>query len=321
MVFRTILIAIGALCLLLGLFILVTWVRTPRAVPEAAKVVTSQKVAFAAVAVQAGDALTKADIEWKEMDSSQVGSDSLLQGQEAELLGSTSQRNFERGDRLIRSEFLSSRSLANIIRPGALAVSIPVDAPQSVTGMVQRDDRVDVILTQMFDEKIAPEVGRRHVSETVLRNVRVLAIDQTTKPEPLPEALKAATLESRVPRTVTLELTSPDEVEKLMVAAKLGTFQLALLSRTADGAGARTETKTAPVWASEASHALRELARPLREVSVRVYTGTPRSGGYLCTKAHCVPSESSTVAAEGEPQDSRSADRQGQPNIQVISPR
>ena len=83
----------------------------------------------------------------------------------------------------------------------------------------------------------------------------------------------------------------------LLVAAKLGKFQLAVRPLAAAGAARPEDKRNAkPVWASDVSPALDEIA-PLqpRQVSVRVYSGQPKSDGYLCSKVACTPSEMNTV--------------------------
>src|SRR5262249_54565472 len=85
------------------------------------------------------------------------------------------------------------------------------------TGLLHPGDRVDVILTQTFKND-AP-LTRRSVSETVVESLRVLAIDA-------PDA-KPANGGSSFGRTVTLEMT-PEQAEKINVAAELGKLSLAL---------------------------------------------------------------------------------------------
>ena len=61
----------------------------------------------------------------------------------------------------------------------ARAIAIPVATSGASTGLLYPGDHVDVILTQTF--KNDPPLTRRSVSETVVENLRVLAIDA---PEP-----------------------------------------------------------------------------------------------------------------------------------------
>src|SRR6516164_1739995 len=63
-----------------------------------------------------------------------------------------------------------------VLSPGARAIAIPVATSGASTGLLFPGDRVDVILTQNFKGEGAA-ITRRSVSETVVENLRVLAID------------------------------------------------------------------------------------------------------------------------------------------------
>ena len=62
-----------------------------------------------------------------------------------------------------------------VLSPQARAIAIPVTTGGASTGILYPGDRVDVILTQTF--KNDPPLTRRSVGETVVENLRVLAID------------------------------------------------------------------------------------------------------------------------------------------------
>ena len=138
-----------------------------------------------------------------------------------------------------------------VLTPGARAIAIPVATGGASTGLLFPGDRVDVILTQNFKGEGAA-ITRRSVSETVVENLRVLAID---------------TLDAKAPsgsfgRTVTLEVT-PQQAEKINVATELGKLSLTLRSVTGpDGvlatstAGPGPSTGVKPTWAGDVSPAL-----------------------------------------------------------------
>jgi pilus assembly protein CpaB len=134
-----------------------------------------------------------------------------------------------------------------------------------VSGLVLPGDQVDIILTQSFGDAVG-DVGRKTVAETVLRDVRVIATDQTlsTTGKP-PQPPKAGLLPSdaRIPKTVTFEVTARD-AERLFVAAQLGRLQLSArpleISRLAQVTPAAPE-RSQPIWASDVSTALGQLPR------------------------------------------------------------
>jgi pilus assembly protein CpaB len=72
--------------------------------------------------------------------------------------------------------------LAAALGPGMRAVTVPVSAKTGVGGFVFPGDRVDLMLTQTVKRRRRP--SRSSASETILRNLRVLATDQSTEPPP-----------------------------------------------------------------------------------------------------------------------------------------
>jgi pilus assembly protein CpaB len=112
--------------------------------------------------------------------------------------------------------------LAAVLELGTRAVSLGVDAVTGVAGLIWPGDRVDVILTQEMDHAIAP-LSRRVLSETVLKNVRILAVDQDIVRDSSPGAASVG----RVAHTVTVEVAN-DQAERVTVAQQLGRVTLAV---------------------------------------------------------------------------------------------
>jgi pilus assembly protein CpaB len=112
--------------------------------------------------------------------------------------------------------------LAAALGPGMRAVTVPVSARTGVGGFVFPGDRVDVMLTQSVSGDDGPALK---VAETVLRNVRVLATDQSTESKQTADGKTVV----RAFRTVTLEVT-PRIAEKVAVAQTIGTLTLSLRS-------------------------------------------------------------------------------------------
>lgn len=111
--------------------------------------------------------------------------------------------------------------LAAALGPGMRAVSVPVSANMGVSGFVFPGDRVDLVLTQSVEGEGTP----LRVSETVIRNLRVLATDQRVDKEVDAEGHSTG----RTFSTVTVEAT-PRIAEKLAVAQTMGTLSLSLRS-------------------------------------------------------------------------------------------
>ncbi len=112
--------------------------------------------------------------------------------------------------------------LAAALAPGMRAITVPVTAQSGVAGFVFPGDRVDMVLTQKVEGNDGTNLN---ASETILRNLRVLATDQSTVSE---QAEDGSTVVKQF-RTVTLEVT-PVIAEKIAVAQTIGTLSLSLRS-------------------------------------------------------------------------------------------
>lgn len=151
--------------------------------------------------------------------------------QRAELRGALLRRYLEGGNLLMQGDILHPRDrgfLAAVLAPGARAISLGVDAVTGNGGLIWPGDRVDVILTQQLDTKDIP-VAKRFVGETVLSDVRVVAVDQSIAQGAVASGDNTI---GRVARTVTLEVT-PQQAERAAVADRLGKVTLAI--RAVDG--------------------------------------------------------------------------------------
>ena len=111
--------------------------------------------------------------------------------------------------------------LAAALGPGMRAVTVPVSAMTGVAGFIFPGDRVDLVLTQTVGGSGTP----LKAAETVLRNLRVLATDQTTETTTDENGKTVVQAFS----TVTLEVT-PKIAEKVAVAQTIGTLSLVLRS-------------------------------------------------------------------------------------------
>lgn len=119
--------------------------------------------------------------------------------------------------------------LAAALGAGMRAVTVPVSAQSAVAGFVFPGDRVDLILTQSVPG--GGDGPPLKASETVLRNLRVLATDQKTDKQSDEQGNTVVTTYS----TVTVEAT-PRIAEKIAVAQTIGSLSLSLRS-IADNAG------------------------------------------------------------------------------------
>jgi len=122
--------------------------------------------------------------------------------------------------------------LAAALGPGMRAVTITVSEKSGVAGFVFPGDHVDILLSSTVKITSSAQAGNLklnddrdlHATETILRNLRVLATDQSTESE----TANGKTIVKNI-HTVTLEV-SPKIAEKIEVAQAAGSLSLTLRS-------------------------------------------------------------------------------------------
>jgi len=161
--------------------------------------------------------------------------------------------------------------LAAALGPGMRAVTVPVSAQAAVAGFVFPGDRIDLVLTQSVTG--GGDGQPLHVSETILRNLRVLATDQRTD-NLVGEDGKTVV---RTFSTVTVEAT-PKIAEQMAVAQTLGSLSLSLRS-IADNSG--------------------ELEEAIASGAVKVPDGDPRMEKAMLLRLAGQPQSGATGSTTG----------------------
>src|SRR5260370_30310111 len=110
--------------------------------------------------------------------------------------------------------------LAAVLRPGMRAISVPVTITSGIAGFIFPGDQVDLMLTYAVPAVVIGGTSEHKVVETVMRNVRIIAIDQRLESKP-GEAVPA--------HTATFEVT-PKQSEVIALASKIGEMFLTLRS-------------------------------------------------------------------------------------------
>lgn len=267
MYLRNVLFAIGLVALITGIVLAGVWIwqSGPNGSPAESPGVRSVAVLVAASDIRQGTLLRAEDVAWKAVPEQRVPPAAIRQAPNAEksLLGAVTRRDFAAGEALVPSGLVKPGDrgfLAAVLSPGMRAIAIAVNASTSTAGLIQPGDYVDVILAQ----NVTGDTDSRHmVSETILQNVRVIAVDQRFaegKPT-VASNVGLAAVDSRVPKTITLEVDE-ENAKRLLVASQLGKVTLAM--RALQGAyaiPARSPGDTQPVWATDVSAALRGSGR------------------------------------------------------------
>jgi pilus assembly protein CpaB len=203
---------------------------TPK--PQQAQVqeAPAKKVLVAKGNLPAGTFIKEEDVSWQKWPVDGVNDSYLLEGQSDlnNVVGAVVRKGIVAGEPITEAQIARPGDrgfLAAVLTPGMRAVSIDVNEPSSVAGLVFPGDRVDILLNMTF---IIKEIGadggeetsdyKPQTSETVLENVRLLATDRN---------LNDIEGEPKKLNTVTLELT-PKQAEMIKVAAQMGQLALSL---------------------------------------------------------------------------------------------
>lgn len=209
---------------------------------------TLVEVLVAARDLPGGTILADDDLVWQSWPETAVAPSFVLNGGEADepFPGAVVRRRIGAGEPVTRDRVVQKGErgfLAAILTPGMRGVSVPVNATSGVGGLLFPGDRVDVILSHEIGGGAAAGDRRRRASETVLQNVRLLAVDQSTENvNNLPAVAKTATLE-----------VTPNQAEVLAVVVDMGRLSLSLRSL---GLAGQDVSAVAPVPARARSYTL-----------------------------------------------------------------
>jgi pilus assembly protein CpaB len=156
------------------------------------------------------------NIRWQSWPADGINANFITRAAEPEALeklkGGVARMAMYAGEPLRRSKLIGEGQsfMSSILPSGMRAVATAVSADTSAGGFILPNDFVDVIMTRRSD---AGSGGSGFTTETILKNIRVLAIDQTIQED---EEGKR----TRVGQTATLELT-PQQAEIITVAQQM----------------------------------------------------------------------------------------------------
>lgn len=234
--------------------------------PTVEAVTGVEDVLVAARDIAPGEVLTDADLRWEQWPKAVIDQRFTLKSAGGEdpmaayrdrmtrraiMLGEpvTQAMTIKQGDAGVTSAVLA---------PGMRSVTIEVSARSGAAGLILPGDRVDIMLiTNARDLAGVPEtVGRdtlsRYAAEAILRDVKVIAVNQLLAKEP-------GTGPGLNSQTVTLEVTS-EQAQKVLVASQIGTLVLSLRGWARNEVAAEADAK-APVYVTD-----RETSRVLDEL-------------------------------------------------------
>jgi len=158
----------------------------------------------------------ESNIKWEKWPADGINANFITRASEPEALdklkASVARVALYQGEPLRRSKLIGEGQsfMSSILPSGTRAVATSIAADTSAGGFILPNDFVDVIMTRRAD---ASNGGGGFNTETILKNIRVLAIDQTIQEDE--EGKK-----TRVGQTATLELT-PEQAEIITVAQQM----------------------------------------------------------------------------------------------------
>ena len=259
--------------------------KEPTAVATAAPVETRPmaRVLVAAKDLQPGRRLDESDLDWKEWPVDQVNpafitdgstpipaaeqskpegavaavtraaNDLATGGAKADYVGSVVREPILAGEPLLMRKIVragDSGYMAAYLEPGMRAMAIRVNVETAAGGFILPGDRVDLVLTRemnLGNMGATDESRSKFSSSTVLQNIKVLAIDQSTRAGDDEQTVIGA--------TATLEV-GPRDAEALALAKSEGELSLILRS-----------------YADTGGPSGRVSAGPRQSSAVRVYRG------------------------------------------------
>lgn len=194
---------------------------------------SSVEVLVAKKSLAVGEKITEKDVRWQAWPEDNIFKGMIRKDQQEDekklsVYDTPLRRNIENGEPITTAAIIADLKggnsfLAASIAPGMRAMAISVKPDSSVGGFISPGDYVDVVLS--YAPNISSELQpysegmiQRYASQTVLSNIKVLAVDQEAKDEER---------EAKVAKTVTLELTKQG-TEILALATNMGDISLSL---------------------------------------------------------------------------------------------
>lgn len=186
------------------------WVAAKAAAEEGA--LKGTHVVAAAMAIPYGTKIEGRHVKYVEIPEGVAPSGFFTSADD--VTGRVATLAISRGEILIQDRFAEhsgGSTLAALVGENMRAVAVRVNDVVGVAGFLLPGNRVDIVSARKTSD-------RRVVTDTILRNIKVLAVDQTATTD---------TNEPVIVRAVTLEVT-PKQAETLVQAQTEGQIQLTL---------------------------------------------------------------------------------------------
>jgi pilus assembly protein CpaB len=240
----------------LGTVFVVHGMMTPEAQAPEQPAIQITEIAAAAHDLPTGTILKEADLKWVQWSSTADTGALFVKGQTSlsDIAGAVVRDGFRADEPIVAARVAHPHDqgfLAAVLNPGMRAMSVSLSPSAEVAGFVFPGDRVDVILTHSFSRKDISDLSERRISETILQNVRVLALDQRSDNQSTdPKVAQTATLEIDEKQAeklaLAIDMTSPQSTDKA---------SLSLVLRSLASEDQTPDKKPTPTWDSDVSPA------------------------------------------------------------------
>jgi pilus assembly protein CpaB len=235
---RTLILLFVALILAGGTTMMArVWLASQRAAPAEASPIAmpmpAKSVLIARASIQRGQLLKPEDFAWEPWPEGGIDKNYVVIGTKSpeSFAGWVARNPISAGEPVTEAKIVAPGNrgfLAAALRPGMRAVSVPVSISSGISGFVFPGDQVDLVAT--FTSQEPPRPGQANpgplrdikASETVLRDIRVIAIDQKL------DVAKAGEANANI-KTATLEVT-PKDAAVIALASEMGKLSLSLRS-------------------------------------------------------------------------------------------
>jgi pilus assembly protein CpaB len=251
----------------------------------------------------AGQFVRPENLRWQPWPADGIAPSYVVQGQRQleDFVGAVVRGAMGDGEPITETRVVRPRDrgfLAAVLEPGYRAVTVNVTPSSGISGFVFPGDHVDLILTMVLKsgdtaqsskecsskynggsyttsctEKSAQPERSNHVAETVLKDVRVLALDQRADDQ---------NKDIVVAKTATLEVT-PKQAEVIAVTGDLGKMTLSLRSLARDETEAVADSngrKITYTWDSDATRLIQAPFTAHGQAGVDVVRGERKQKGW-----------------------------------------
>ncbi len=201
------------------------------------KQIQTAEILVAKTNLPAGRRIKRENVEWRIWPKKGVVRTHFVKGDKnlEDVLGMIVRQGMYAGEPLIKDRLVEQGDrgyMAALLEPGMRAVSINVGPTTAVSGFIKPGDRVDIMLT--ISGKALGSASKRQVTETILRNILVIAVatvtnDQETKPS--------------LGKTITFQVT-PKQAQIFTVGQTIGRMSLVLRSITDEAYTASNDIQT-----------------------------------------------------------------------------